>query len=267
MIRRAPKGARAGLCDVFDGFPTASKFEHGLRYTFMSPAWAVPGSADDIIIHRDGLIDPLCAGNTDDAVFAIEKDVTVQLQYRRRELCFIHAAVIARGGRAYVLAAESGSGKSTTCWALLHSGFEFLSDELAPVALDGLVVHPCPFALVLKRPPPDSHPLPSGISRHGRIRIPTRRLPGRVAAGPLPLAGVFFVEHDAARTAPSIRAMRPAEAAARLYVSTLNALAHGHQGVDAVTQIVSNVPCYALDTAELGTTCRLFHAHVSQERN
>lgn len=42
-----------------------------------------------------------------------------------------HAAVIERGGRAAVLPAPPGSGKSTLCAALVHRGWRLLSDELA----------------------------------------------------------------------------------------------------------------------------------------
>jgi len=43
----------------------------------------------------------------------------------------IHAAVIERHGRAVLLPAPPGSGKSTLCAALIHRGWRLLSDELA----------------------------------------------------------------------------------------------------------------------------------------
>ena len=47
----------------------------------------------------------------------------------------IHAAALERGGRAVVLAAPPGSGKSTLCAALIHRGWRLLSDELSLVRL------------------------------------------------------------------------------------------------------------------------------------
>jgi HprK-related kinase A len=47
----------------------------------------------------------------------------------------LHAAVIERGGRAAILPAPPGSGKSTLCAALSHRGWRLLSDELALVSL------------------------------------------------------------------------------------------------------------------------------------
>jgi HprK-related kinase A len=52
----------------------------------------------------------------------------------------IHAAVIERGGRAAVLPAPPGSGKSTLCAGLVLRGWRLLSDELALVSMaDGRV--------------------------------------------------------------------------------------------------------------------------------
>jgi HprK-related kinase A len=49
----------------------------------------------------------------------------------------IHAAVIEKNGRAAILPAPPGSGKSTLCAALIHRGWRLLSDELTLVSLDG----------------------------------------------------------------------------------------------------------------------------------
>lgn len=53
----------------------------------------------------------------------------------------IHAAAIERQGRAVILPAPPGSGKSTLCAALVHRGWRLLSDELALLSLDGGALH------------------------------------------------------------------------------------------------------------------------------
>ena len=64
------------------------------------------------------------------ACYMLEKDMAVELQKRRSELLFLHSAAVERGNEACLLAAEAGSGKSTTTWALLHHGFRrTLSDR------------------------------------------------------------------------------------------------------------------------------------------
>jgi HprK-related kinase A len=47
----------------------------------------------------------------------------------------LHAAVVERGGRAAILPAPPGSGKSTLCAGLVHRGWRLLSDELALLSL------------------------------------------------------------------------------------------------------------------------------------
>ncbi len=53
----------------------------------------------------------------------------------------IHAAVIERDGRAAVLPAPPGSGKSTLCAGLVHRGWRLLSDELALLDMDSGMIH------------------------------------------------------------------------------------------------------------------------------
>ena len=48
----------------------------------------------------------------------------------------LHGAVLERGGRALVLAAEPGSGKSTLCAGLVDAGWRLLSDELTLIDLE-----------------------------------------------------------------------------------------------------------------------------------
>ena len=62
----------------------------------------------------------------------------------------LHAAVVERDGRALVLAADPGSGKSTLCAALVHRGWRLLSDELTLVSLADGLIHPIARPISLK---------------------------------------------------------------------------------------------------------------------
>lgn len=62
----------------------------------------------------------------------------------------IHAAVIERGGRAVVLPAPPGSGKSTLCAALVNRGWRLLSDELTLIGIDDGKFLPLPRPVSLK---------------------------------------------------------------------------------------------------------------------
>ena len=145
-----------------------------------------------------------------------EQDLTVELQKRRSDLYFLHAAALERDGRALLLVAESGGGKSTTAWGLLHHGFRYASDELAPIDLATGRVHGFPHALCLKADPPAPYPLPAGTLRTSRSRhVPVGLLPAPLADGPLPLDAIVFLRYRPDLDGPAIRPMGTAEAAAR----------------------------------------------------
>ena len=62
----------------------------------------------------------------------------------------IHAAVVEKNGRAAILPAPPGSGKSTLCAALVHNGWRLLSDELTLVRPQDGHVLPLPRPISLK---------------------------------------------------------------------------------------------------------------------
>ena len=69
---------------------------------------------------------------------------------RAHSYLIIHAAVVEKNGRAAILPAPPGSGKSTLCAALVSRGWRLLSDELSLVRIaDGQVV-PSPRPISLK---------------------------------------------------------------------------------------------------------------------
>ena len=101
------------------------------------------------LITRNGAC-PELARDDGEFLYMFEKDMTIETQKLRRDLYFVHAAVLELDGRALALVAPSGCGKSTTAWGLLHHGFKYLSDELAPVHLTTMRVRPFPHALCVK---------------------------------------------------------------------------------------------------------------------
>jgi hypothetical protein len=205
------------------------------------------------------------AADTGELLYLIEKDITVELQKRRSDLFFLHSAAIDWQGKACLFAAEPGSGKSTTTWALLHHEFRYLSDELSPIDLETMRVFPYPHALCLKQRPPQSYPLPLEAIDLGRtIHVPAQSLPGAVTSESCALGAVFLVKYHPELNAPQVRRISPAEASARLYVNTLNALAHNNRGLDAVVQIAEHVPCFTVSSAELQATAMMIRSTVEQ---
>jgi hypothetical protein len=189
-------------------------------------------------------------------LYRFEHELTIALQRLRRDLYFVHAAVLDVSGQAVMLVGASGGGKSTTTWALLHHGCRYFSDELGPVDPTTLAVYPYPRALGLKAVPPGPYPLPPQTLATGRtLHIPTAAMPSGVGAGPAPLTAVFFVRYSPQAARPRLRPLRPAEAAAHLIAHALNPLAHPAGGLDGAIALTTGTACFALLTAELPATC------------
>jgi len=199
----------------------------------------------------------LIAEDAGELLFMFEKDFTIALQTLRRDLYFVHSAVLEWDEQAIMLVAPSGYGKSTTTWALLHHGFQYYSDELAPLDLNALEVHPYPHALCLKREPPAPYLLPPDTLYTSRtLHIPTEALPSKAGGAPKRVVAIFFVQYHP-KGFPTVRPMRKAEAAMRLFVHALNPLAHPEDGLDGAVAITMRSTCFELRTADLPATCAL----------
>ena len=207
---------------------------------------------------------PRTAADASEFLFLFEEDLTLELQRLRCDLYFLHAAALEGAGKAYLLVAPAGSGKSTTTWALLHHGFDYLSDELGPVDLQTLEVQPYPHALCLKDEPPAAYPLPARVLRTARtLHLPPGNLPGGVSAGPRPLAALFFLQYRREARAPMVQPLSKAEAGARVFANALNPLAHPGEGLDGAIKIAVAGACFKLTTADLPLTCRLVHTTIA----
>jgi hypothetical protein len=216
--------------------------------------YRVGRTAAGFLLERPGRA-PVAAPDAGRLLALLDEDLTVGLQALRPDLYVLHAAALTRGERAVALVAPSGGGKSTLAWALLHHGFGYASDELAPVDLQALAVHPYPRALLLKAAPPPAYPCrTTGPATSRGLHVTAEEVPAEVCDKPLPLAAVLFLRHAPGAT-PAARPVTPAEAAARLYANALNPLAHPGDGLEGAIRIAAAQPGFELVTADLPATC------------
>ncbi|CAN2039612.1 HprK-related kinase B [Candidatus Magnetomoraceae bacterium gMMP-15] len=64
-----------------------------------------------------------------------------------KEFLLLHAGVVAKDGKALILAGQPGVGKTTLVMELLKKGFSFLSDDFCPVHRKTGLIHPFPRSL------------------------------------------------------------------------------------------------------------------------
>lgn len=239
------------LALVFGGLPT-DRTTHTPDLHYILARNLTTGA---LTIVRNGS-EPLAVQSLGDLLFQIDKDLTVALQRLRADLFFMHAGVVAANGRAWAISAPSGTGKSTTVWALVRDGLDYMSDELAPIeATSDMRVHPYPRALHLKREPGHPYGVPASAVRFpDGLYIPTAAMPKTPQTDALPLCGMFFLRRDAERNAPRTKHLSPAEAAGHLYANALNPLAHAGMGLDAAIAIAERVPCLEIELGALSAS-------------
>ena len=199
----------------------------------------------------------LAAKNEGEFLYLFDRELIIQLQKRRRDLYFVHSAVLELDGKACLLVGRSKSGKSTTTLALLHEGFRYSSDELAPVDSKSLYVHPYPRAIWLRRQSPGVQLANCKIQTSWMSCIPTKGFPHGVCEKPTPVGAICFIRHVPEASMPSFRIVGKAEAAARLLFHALNPAVHSENGLAPAIEIVKRTRCFEILTAGLPESCSM----------
>ncbi len=84
------------------------------------------------------------------ALAVLEWGLNLVTAMRHQSYLMLHAAVVERGGRALLLPAAPGHGKTTLCAALAHRGWRLLSDEFGLLRPGSTQLLPVPRLMPLK---------------------------------------------------------------------------------------------------------------------
>jgi len=168
----------------------------------------------------------------------------------------LHAAAVARAGKALVLAGKTGAGKTTLATWLVCRGFDYLSDELLCLDTQAMSVNGFARPLHLKKP---ARALFAGvIDMDGGDAVMESPLGTHVSPARIG-ARVVRVARPCALVLPTYRAgarfdMRPlskAQAATRLMGSLVNAREQPQHGFEDVLGAVHAVPAFAMTYSDL----------------
>jgi HprK-related kinase A len=179
-----------------------------------------------------------------------------------RLICYLllHAGVVERNGRAIVMPALPGSGKSTLTAALTLRGFRLLSDEFGVVRMEDSRLLPMLRPLALKNDSIDV------IERFEPTAVIGPRFPKThkgTVAHLAPLASHVDARHEAANPAlvvfprfdraagVELEPVKKTRAFARLAVNSFNYHALGPDGFDALGQLVQESSCWQLRYGDL----------------
>lgn len=178
-----------------------------------------------------------------------------------------HAAVVERSGRALILPAPPGSGKSTLCAGLIHRGWRLLSDELTLIdaAAGDVVPLPRPVSLknasidVIRGFAPNAAIGPSvrdtakGTVAHLRAPVESVRRE-REAARP----GWIVVPRYVAGATAKLTRLSRARALMQMAENAFNYSAHGRRGFEALARWVDQCSCYEFAYGDLAEAADVF---------
>lgn len=201
------------------------------------------------------------------ALLAAEMGMNLQLALGGRRHLLLHASVVERDGRAVLMTGESGAGKSTLSVLLAAGGWRFMGDEFALIdPLTGLA-HPFPRLVSLKNEGVEAARAAWPVARFGpmlagtpkgdiRHLVPDARAIASMDT-PADPALLLFPRYG---FAAAVRPVQPSEAFVRLTQASTNYVALGEAGFDALTRLVTSVPCVAIDYPDGATATRQIEA-------
>jgi HprK-related kinase A len=172
----------------------------------------------------------------------------------------IHAAVLERNGKTLLLPAPPGSGKSTLCAGLVHSGWRLLSDELALIDPKSghVVALPRPVSLknqsieVIRRFAPNAafnqtvHDTVKGSVAH--MRAPQTAI-DRAAETAAP--GWIMMPRFEMGAAPQLHEISRARGMMALIENAFNFDLHGRKGFTMLGNFVDACRCYTFTYGSL----------------
>ena len=232
-----PTGFAADLTYALCGYAVRFRFQdldaEDLIRPLLAPAEVIGPAAHEVIdLYRDGADHVIAANGAEIGRSPLTEDVlglalgrVLEVSYPDAHwLAMFHAGVVADDRHAIVLPGASGSGKSTLTAALVHAGFRYLSDDVAPLDGRTLAVMPMPFAVSLKRGSwgvlapwfPDLERVPAfGRGWRSRRYLDMPRRDGDTRGSGAPVKALVFPQHRS--DGPTqIAQIRPGEALGRL---------------------------------------------------
>lgn len=212
-------------------------------------------ASNRLLVYRDRELFATCLGT--EALAPVVKSLVWMTALRdQRYFLNVHAGVVSDGASCILLPAAPGSGKSTLTAALIHTGYEYFSDEVALLEDVTLNVFPVPLAICVKESGIDAladrFPQLRSIAIHDRadgkrvayVPPPADRLPAMGDARPV--TGLIFPRFTQAEK-PAFVPLPRAEALQRLLGECLGVSeALDMYRVDALVQWISRISCHAL---------------------
>jgi len=185
----------------------------------------------------------------------------------------LHAAVVEKFGRALILPAPPGAGKSTLCAGLIHRGWRLLSDELALIEFASERVVPMPRPVSLKNasigvmrafaPTAAIGPLVrdtvKGTVAH--MRAPSESVRRAVETA---VPGWIVLPRYRAGDPAMLTPLSKARALMQMADNAFNYSVHGRRGFETMARIVDRCKCYEFAYGDIEEAVAVVNAVAGQ---
>lgn len=216
--------------------------------------------------HFDGLA-AFASLPADQAFAMIEWGLNWCVAAHAHQFLVIHAAVVEKGGRAALLPAPPGSGKSTLCAGLVHRGWRLMSDELALIDIHSGLVRGMARPVNLKNRSIDvlrafapqavlTPPVPDTQKGTVALMQPPLESVGRVRESAQPTWAIlpkYVKDH-----APQLVAHSRAQAFLLIAEQSFNYDIHGLRGFEAVGALLDRCTCLHFTYSDLNDAAQVF---------
>jgi HprK-related kinase A len=179
----------------------------------------------------------------------------------------IHAAAVERSGRAAILPAPPGSGKSTLCAALVNRGWRLLTDELTLIAPDSRTIVPLARPVSLKN---ESITVIKNFTPKAIFGpVSPNTIKGTIAHMKPPPESVARVHEECSPVwmivptyrfgaATSVNKITKGEAFMRVAESAVNYMMLGRIGFEVVSALIEDMVCCRLEYSDLNEAVQRF---------
>jgi HprK-related kinase A len=182
-----------------------------------------------------------------------------------------HSAVLEKNGKAIILPAPPGSGKSTLCAALAYNGWRLLSDEIAMVSLQDNLIYPVarPISLknesikiiknfvpnvIMSKPAYDTHKGTVSLTK------PPKDSVNRINE-PCAPAFIIFPKYKANSIATLSKKIK-GNSFIELADNSFNYHILGKEGFEATAKIIEQVDCYSFEYSDFDQAIIIFNELV-----
>lgn len=187
----------------------------------------------------------------------------------------IHAATVERNGRAVVLPAPPGSGKSTLCAGLVHQGWRLLSDELALLDMPSGLIYGMARPVNLKNASIEvirrfagKAVLTPPVANTNKGTVALMKAPDEAVQRVLEPARAAWIvlPRYVAGAAAQLRPLERAQTFMALAEQSFNYDVHGENGFRALGRLVDSCETFQFEYSDLHQAAEVFAELACQPR-